>query len=73
MSFGKGVGILLIAGGSIGLLYGGLKYTNETHSAKVGPIVLAVHERETDYVPLILSAAAIALGAALLLTLRSSR
>jgi hypothetical protein len=70
MSIGKSIGILLIAGGALGLAYGGLKYTNETHSAKLGPIVLAVHERETDYVPLILSAAAVALGVALLLTLR---
>jgi hypothetical protein len=70
MSIGKSIGILLIAGGALGLVYGGLKYTNETHSAKLGPIVLAVHERETDYVPLILSAAAVALGVALLLTLR---
>ena len=70
MSIGKSIGVLLIAGGALGLLYGGFTYTKETHSAKLGPIVLAVHERETDYVPLILSAAAVALGVALLLTLR---
>ena len=39
-------------------------------SAKIGPIVLAVQERETIYIPIILSAAALALGVALLLTLR---
>jgi hypothetical protein len=70
MSIGKSIGILLIVGGSLGLLYGGFTYTKETHSAKLGPIVLAVQERETVYVPVILSAAAIALGIALLLTLR---
>jgi hypothetical protein len=68
---GKSIGILLIVGGTLGLLYGGYTYTSETHSAKLGPLALTVHERETDYVPLILSAAAIALGAALLLTLRN--
>jgi hypothetical protein len=71
MSIGKSIGILLIAGGASGLLYGGITYTNETHKAKLGPLVLAVHERETDYVPLILSASALALGVALLLTLRN--
>jgi hypothetical protein len=70
MSIGKSIGILLIAGGALGLLYGGFTYTKETHSATLGPIVLAVQERETIYVPVILSAAAIALGVALLLTLR---
>ena len=70
MSIGKSIGILLIVGGALGLLYGGFTYTKETHSAQLGPIVLAVQERETIYVPVILSAAAIALGVALLLTLR---
>jgi len=70
MSIGKSIGILLIVGGALGLLYGGFTYTKETHSAKLGPIVLAVQEKETIYVPVILSAAAVALGVALLLTLR---
>jgi hypothetical protein len=70
MGIGKSIGILLIVGGALGLLYGGFTYTKETHSAQLGPIVLAVQERETIYVPVILSAAAIALGVALLLTLR---
>jgi hypothetical protein len=70
MSIGKSIGVLLIVGGVLGLLYGGFTYTKETHSAKLGPIVLAVQERETIYIPIILSAAALALGVALLLTLR---
>jgi len=70
MSIGKSIGVLLIVGGALGLLYGGFTYTKETHSAKLGPIVLAVQEKETIYVPVILSAAAVALGVALLLTLR---
>ena len=67
---GKIIAILLIAGGALGLLYGGFTYTKSTHSANLGPVVLAVQERETVYVPVILSAAALALGVALLLTLR---
>ena len=67
----KIVGILLIAAGTLGLIYGGFTYTKETHSAKLGPIVLQVQEKETVYVPIILSAAAIALGAFLLVAFRS--
>ena len=71
MSIGKSIGVLLIVGGALGLAYGGFTYTKETHTAKVGPIVLAVQERETVLVPVALSAAAVALGLALLLTLRN--
>jgi hypothetical protein len=70
---GKIIAILLITGGALGLLYGGFTYTKDTHSAKLGPVVVQVQEKETVYVPVILSAAALALGVALLLTLRSSR
>ena len=71
MGIGKIIGVLLIVGGALGLLYGSFTYTKDTHSAKVGPVVLAVKETETVYVPVILSAAALALGIALLLTLRN--
>ncbi len=37
------------------------------HSAKLGSVVLRVKEKETVYVPIILSAAAIGLGVLLLL------
>jgi hypothetical protein len=53
------------------MTYGGFTCTKETHSAKLGPIVLQVKEKETVYVPIILSAAAIALGALLLVAFRS--
>jgi len=71
MGFAKIIGILLIAAGALGLIYGGFTYTKETHSAKLGPVVLQVKEKETVYVPIILSAAAIALGALLLVAFRS--
>jgi len=63
-------GILLIVAGALGLVYGGFSYTKDTHTAQLGPIVLAVQERETVYVPVLLSAGAIALGAFLLLGLK---
>jgi hypothetical protein len=71
MGIAKIVGILLIVAGALGLAYGGFTYTRETHSAKLGPVVLQVQERETVFVPLIVSAAAIALGVFLLVAFRS--
>jgi len=71
MGIAKIIGILLIAAGALGLTYGGFTYTKETHSAKLGPIVLQVKEKETVYVPIILSAAAIGLGVLLLVAFRN--
>jgi len=70
MSIAKIIGILLIAAGALGLIYGGFTYTKETHSAKLGPIVLQVQEKETVYVPIVLSASGIALGVFLLVAFR---
>jgi hypothetical protein len=66
----KIIGILLIAAGTLGLIYGGFSYTKDTHSAKLGPIVLQVKEKETVLVPVIASAGAIALGVLLLVGFR---
>ena len=62
----KLIGIILIVAGGLGLVYGGFSYTKETTGVKLGPIELKVHEKETVAVPLIVSAAAIALGVFLL-------
>jgi TRAP-type C4-dicarboxylate transport system permease small subunit len=66
MGIAKMVGVVLVAAGTLGLLYGGFTYTKETHSAKLGSVVLQVQERETVYVPVVVSAVALALGALLL-------
>jgi uncharacterized membrane protein YidH (DUF202 family) len=58
----KLIGIVLIAGGCLGLAYGGFSYTKQTTGVKLGPIELQVQEKETVNVPLIVSAGAIALG-----------
>jgi len=70
MGMAKIIGILLIVAGGLGLTYGGFTYTKDTHTAKLGPVVLQVRDRETVYVPVLLSAAALALGVFLLLALR---
>ena len=71
MGIARTIGILLIAAGALGLIYGGFSYTKDRHSAKLGPIVLEVQERETVYVPIIASAAALALGVLLLVGFRN--
>jgi hypothetical protein len=64
----KLIGIILIVAGGLGLVYGGFSYTKETTGVKLGPIELKVQEKETVAIPLIVSAAAIALGVFLLVS-----
>ncbi len=71
MNPAKIIGIILIAAGCLGLAYGGFTYTKETTGVKLGPIELKVEEKETVAVPLIVSAAAIALGVFLLVGLKN--
>jgi uncharacterized membrane protein len=62
----KMLGILLIAGGILGLVYGGFTYTKETHEAKIGSLVLSVTDKETVNVPIWLGVGAIVIGGLLL-------
>ena len=63
----KIVGIILIAAGTLGLVYGSFSYTKETHQTKLGPLELSVKEKETVNVPQWAGVGAIAVGALLLL------
>ena len=63
----KLVAIVLIAGGVLGLVYGGFSYTKETHEAKLGPIELSVKDRQTINVPVWAGVGAIVIGGVLLL------
>ena len=67
MNLTKILGIILIAAGGLGLVYGGFNYTKETTGLKLGPLELKVQEKETVSVPMVVSAGAIALGVFLLL------
>ena len=66
MNPAKLIGIILIVAGGLGLAYGGFSYTKETTGMKLGPIELKVEEKQNVDVPLIVSAAAVALGIFLL-------
>jgi hypothetical protein len=64
----KLLGIVLLVGGILGLMYGGFTYTKETHEAKIGPIVLSVKDKETINVPIWAGVGAIVIGGLLLVS-----
>lgn len=66
MNAGKLVGIVLIVGGVLGLVYGSFSYTKDTEAVKLGPLELSVKEKETVNVPVWVGVGAIVVGAALL-------
>jgi len=71
MNPAKLIGIILIAAGCLGLVYGGFTYTKETSAVKLGPLELKVQEKETISVPLIVSAGAIAIGVFLIVAVKN--
>jgi len=58
--------IVLIAGGILGLVYGGFNYTSETHNADVGSLHLSVDETKHVNVPVWAGVGAIVIGGLLL-------
>jgi hypothetical protein len=68
MGGAKVAAIILIVFGVLGLAYGGFSYTKETHSADVGPVHLAVKEKEHVNIPLWAGVAAL-VGGVLMLTM----
>jgi uncharacterized membrane protein len=66
MNLAKLVGIVLIAAGVLGLIYGSFSYTKDTTAVKLGPIELSVKEKETVNIPVWGGVGAIVVGALLL-------
>lgn len=66
MNTAKLIGIILIAAGAIGLVYGSFSYTKNTEAVKLGPLELSVKEKETVNVPVWVGVGAIVIGAVLL-------
>lgn len=66
------LGITLLVGGTLALVYGGFSYTKETHQADLGILNFSVENRDYVAIPVWFGAGAILLGGILLL-LRSSK
>jgi uncharacterized membrane protein len=66
MSGTKILGILLLVGGLLGLLYGHFEYTKETHEGQIGPFKFSIAEKETAVIPSWASLAVIVAGVVLL-------
>lgn len=58
--------IAMILAGVLALAYGSFSYTKATHEATLGPLTMSVQEKQTVNLPAWAGAAAIAIGAALL-------
>jgi uncharacterized membrane protein YidH (DUF202 family) len=67
MAVRKTLGVLLIAGGVLALVYGGFSYTKKTHRLNVGVAELKYDERARVHVPIWAGIGAIAVGTAVLL------
>jgi hypothetical protein len=66
MQIRKIAAIVLIAAGTLGLIYGGFNYTKETHEAELGPLSVSIDERERVNVPIWVGITGIVIGVALL-------
>jgi multidrug transporter EmrE-like cation transporter len=62
----KIIAIVLILAGAAALAFGGFSFTKETHRADIGPIHLAVQEKQDVNIPLWLGIAAIVAGVVML-------
>jgi len=70
MSTLKIVALFLLIGGAAALAYGGFSYTKETHTADIGDLHLAVHERQQVNIPVWAGLGAMIGGVLLLVTSR---
>jgi drug/metabolite transporter (DMT)-like permease len=59
--------VVLLAAGVLCLVYRGFSYTRESHQAKLGPVSLAVKEKERVDLPVWLGVGLVAAGGLLLL------
>jgi hypothetical protein len=66
----KILGIVLLAVGIFGLLYGHFDYTKETHEGNFGPFKFSVAEKETTVIPSWASIVVIVAGVVLLVIKR---
>ncbi len=60
------VGLILIVGGALGLVFGGFSYTKDSSAVKIGPVELSMKQKETINIPLWAGVGAIVAGGLLL-------
>jgi len=72
MSAMRMAAIVLIIAGLLGLAYGSFSYTKETHEAKIGPVEIAVKDKETVNIPIWAGVGAIVVGGLLLMVRNKS-
>jgi len=70
MSGTRILGIILLVGGILGLVYGHFDYTKETHEGQIGPWKFSVTEKETTIIPSWASVVVIVAGVVLLVIKR---
>ena len=58
--------VVLVLAGVLGLVYGGITYTKESHDLKLGNLELSVKDRTTVNIPIWVGAGAVAAGALML-------
>lgn len=63
----KGVAIVLIAVGAVGLAYGGFSYTETRTAAQVGSLKIQVKDQQRVNIPIWAGVAAIVVGAGMLM------
>jgi hypothetical protein len=64
------LGIILLVGGLLGLVYGHFEYTKETHEGQFGPFKFSVAEKETAVIPSWASVVLVVAGVVLLVANR---
>ena len=57
--------VVLVLAGVLGLVYGGVTYTKQSHDLKLGNLELSVKDKETLNIPVWAGAGAIVVGALL--------
>lgn len=62
----RGLALIIIGVGVLALVYGGFTYTRKTDTAKIGPIEIAVKDKEHVNIPVWAGVGAIVVGSLLL-------
>ena len=73
MSVRKILAVVLLAAGTLALVYRGFNYTSDKHTAHLGPIDFEMKEKKRLELPVWAGVAAIIAGAALLVLPRKNR